>query len=148
MPRIEIQNQNYFYDEAGIIGFDEGLIGLPGLRRATLVEFSDCAPFLWLASLEDAKTRFVVVEPKRIFNDYAVQTPANVVAKLDLSDAPPLVLTIVKISSDWTKTTVNLRAPLFVNRETGRGAQIVLTNTNLRLDQPLPLAASAAANER
>jgi len=51
-----------------------------------------------------------------------------------------LSLVIVKISSDWQKTTVNLRAPILINAESKRGVQMVLSESPYGLSENLPQA--------
>lgn len=130
MTMIKIQGKEYFYNEGEIINFSEGLIGFPEMRRALLIPLSEYAPFCWLASLDDEKSQFIVVNPNRIFADYQTE--------LEAEDAKLQTLAIVKISSDWRKTTVNLRAPIFVNAETRRGAQLILDNSKYEHAQTLP----------
>ncbi|MCD9184966.1 MAG: flagellar assembly protein FliW [Pyrinomonadaceae bacterium] len=128
MPKVTIFGKEYSYDESEVVSFSEGLIGLPEMRRAALIPLADYEPFFWLASLDDEKNRFVVVEPQRIFSDYQPEIP----------NSPTMILTIVKISSEWEKTTVNLRAPIFIDEETKRGAQFVLTDSNYELAEAIP----------
>jgi len=129
---IKIQDHEYCYDESEVIDFAEGLIGLPEMRRAVVVPMDEFAPFCWLASVEDEKPRFVVVNPHEVFSGYE---PFNVSA----SDSVNVrTLVIVKISSDWQKTTINLRAPIFINAETNRGAQLVLTESKYLFAEALP----------
>lgn len=138
MPTITVQETKYFYDAPDVIAFDEGLIGLPTLRRAVLLRLTDFEPFCWLVALDNPDKRFLVINPTEIFSNYEPSAPSEVAPRLALNSQPPEVLAIVKISSDWTKTTVNLRAPIFINRATKNAAQAVLRNTNYRLDETLP----------
>lgn len=128
---INIQGTNYTYEEVEILNFSEGLIGFPEMRRAVLIPLDEYAPFCWLASIDDEKNRFIVVNPQQIFSDY--QPELENVGEIDLQ-----TLAIVKISSDWQKTTVNLRAPIFVNAETRRAAQIILDKTDFKHAETLP----------
>lgn len=131
MPKVTIFGKEYSYNEAEVVSFGEGLIGLPEMRRAALIPLADYEPFFWLASLDDEKNRFIVVEPQRIFSDYQPEIPNQPIS-------PATILTIVKISSEWEKTTVNLRAPIFIDDETKRGAQFVLTDSNYELAEAIP----------
>lgn len=124
---IKINSKEYAYDEQAIINFSEGLIGFPEMRRAALIPLEKFAPFCWLASLDDEKSRFIVVNPREIYNDFETSENADLNA-----------LAIVKISSDWEKTTVNLRAPIFFDQETKRAAQVVLSESNYQLAESLP----------
>lgn len=144
MPTICIQGTELAYDEADIITFDEGLIGLPHLRRMVLVRQSNIAPFLWLASLDDPQAAFLVVNPGALFPTYQPPLSAEITQRLGLNEGEtPVALSIVLIAPDWTQSTINLRAPIFVCARTMRSAQIVLTDTAYKLDEPLPLAKAA-----
>lgn len=132
MPTIAIQGKEYSYDESEIVDFAEGLIGLPEMRHAVVIPMPEFEPFCWLASIESEKNRFVVINPHEIFADYS----PSVLEELDKSRMKTLV--IVCVSSDWQKTTVNLRAPVFINAETRRGAQIILTESSYRFAESLP----------
>ncbi len=120
------------YNENEIIDFAEGLIGLPELRRAVLIPLPEYAPFCWLTSVDDEKKRFIVVNPNEIYADYNPSVP-NELRDIDLK-----TLAIVKISSDWRKTTINLRAPIFINASTKRGTQRVLSDSSYQLAETLP----------
>lgn len=132
MPSIFIKGKEYTYSEEAIINFSEGLIGIPQIRQAVLIPLPDCEPFCWLAAMNDEKYRFVVVNPHEIFPDY---NPSEFVI---LNEYETKVLVIVKISSDWQKTTVNLRAPILINSESNRGVQMVLTDSHYQLAETLP----------
>lgn len=129
---ITINEQEYHYDENQILNFAEGLIGLPEMRRAVLIPMEDFAPFSWLASVENERPHFVVVDPNEIFLNYQTAAP-------DVTDHPNIrTLAIVKISSDWKKTTVNLQAPIFIDPETNDGAQMVLIDNKYGFEESIP----------
>jgi flagellar assembly factor FliW len=102
------------------------------MRRAVLIPMNEYLPFCWLASLDDEKNRFVVINPHEVFTDYSPNIPS------ELSENQLQTLAIVKISSDWEKTTINLRAPIFINIETRKGAQVVLSESKYDLAETLP----------
>jgi flagellar assembly factor FliW len=141
MPTIRIQGTDLPYDESDIFTFKEGLIGLPHLRRMVLVRQLDIFPFLWLASLDDSEIAFLVIDARTLYPDYRPAIADDVRARISLdSEATPLALAIVTIAQDWTRSTVNLRAPLFVNTAAMSGAQAALVSTAYKLDEPLPLS--------
>jgi flagellar assembly factor FliW len=144
MPTIRIQGTELSYTEADIITFDEGMIGLPRLRRMVLVSQSDITPFLWLFSLDDPEVVFLVIEPHALFPDYAPRLPASLPSHLGVAeDEAPLVLAIVLIAADWTQSTINLRAPIIVAPGRMRGAQVVLTESAYRVAEPLASESAA-----
>lgn len=128
---ITIRGKEFSYDENDVLNFAEGLIGLPEMRRAVLISMEAFEPFCWLASIDSEKERFVVVDPKMIFAGYDPFDPKNPI------DDKMQTLAIVKVSSDWTKTTVNLRAPLVINTVTNNGAQLILAESNYQLAESL-----------
>ena len=127
---INIQGTTYSYNDNDVINFGEGLIGFPEMRRAVLIPLSEYEPFCWLASLDDEKVRFVVVNPNQIFADYKPD--------FEIAEAETQTLAIVKVSSDWRKTTVNLRAPIFISPQTRSAAQIILSNNDYKYAESLP----------
>lgn len=139
MSMIDINGRNYRYTDADVLNFIEGLIGLPKMRRAALIPLPEYEPFCWLASLGEDKTRFVVVDPRRIFSDYEPE----ILKELEKTGAGAGVekirlFAIVKISSDWRQTTVNLRSPIFFDPATGKAVQTILTESSYKPAESLP----------
>lgn len=131
MPTISIKGKTLSYQEDQVITFAEGLIGIPDMRRAVLLPMDELAPFSWLASVDSEKNRFIVVDPYLIFDGYSAFPKENDPnGKLE-------TLAIVKVSSEWEKTTVNLRAPLVINRETQAGAQLILAETEYQFAEQI-----------
>ena len=144
MPSIRIQNTELQYEETDIINFREGLIGIRHLRRMVLVRQTDIEPFMWLASLDDECFNFLVVDPMLLFPDYQLAVPADVARRIGSNESEiPVVLSIVKIAGEWNKTTVNLRAPLFISASSMNGVQSPLLDSTYALEQPVPLLQAA-----
>lgn len=99
----------------------------PGL--APLVDFGleavDGATGLYtLQSISDPAKKMYVVDAAVYLPDYA---PVFNRASLDsLAAAVPQVLVIATATSDGAAPTVNLLAPIVVNREAGRCTQVIL----------------------
>ncbi len=137
MPKISIRENNYSYAEDDVVNFAEGLVGLPNMRKAVFIALPDYNPFYWLASLSDEETRFIVVNPNEMYTDFSLPKLPEL-ETLSILDQPNSVLSIVKISSDWKKTTVNLRAPILLNWKTKKGVQVILSDNKYQLAEPLP----------
>lgn len=135
MPTFTLHNNSLEYEPSDVINFAEGLIGLPGLRRLALVRQPEIDPFLWLAALDVDGMAFLVVEPRSLFPDYELP---------EYDAQEELLLALVKLEPEWTATTVNLRAPLIINRANKCGRQTVLTETPYKLDEHLPDTCLAA----
>jgi len=145
MPKVQIQSTDIEYAESDVITFDEGLVGLPHLRRLVIVSQPEIHPFLWLASVEEPETAFLVLEPRIQFSDYAPSVPPQVRARLGMAEREePLLLAIARITSDWQCSSLNLRAPLVIAPSVMHGTQVVLTESAYRLEEPLAVLAAAA----
>ena len=141
MPTVKIKNEEISYEEADVITLEEGLIGLSGLRQMVLVGQSTIDPFMWLASVDISGMAFLVIEPALLFTDYENSLPDELKQE---NEEKLLALALVKLESDWEKTTINLRAPILINRKTKRGVQIVLTESDYGLTEYLPSTLLAA----
>jgi flagellar assembly factor FliW len=128
---INIQGTDYRYDSEQVINFKEGLVGFPNLTRAALIPLAEYEPFCWLASIDDDCVRFIVVDPNQIYGNYQPTSEKSEFSKMD-------TLALVKISSDWRKTTVNLRAPIFVDSNTRNATQTILSDTDYQMEEMLP----------
>lgn len=137
MPKIAIKGTSFEYLESTVIQIVEGLIGLPHLKNAVLVDNPAFRPFHWLASIDDETTRFIVVDPEIIFPDFDKDAYLNAAGGLGVLDKDTVVLALVNVSSEWKKTTINLRAPILLNPHTKKAAQLILADGNFKLAESL-----------
>ena len=111
--------------------FDQGLIGCPDWHDITLEE-QEAGPAIQVLRLNsDAGIAFFVTDPFPIMMDYAFEisdSDAKALELLDSSEA--LVLVILTIVNESPTVTANMLGPLVVNIRTGRGQQLVLTNSD------------------
>lgn len=108
-----------------------GLIGLSELKRFELISETESLPFRRLVSVDSPDVEFVVVEPEGIVPDYEVQVADEDAEDLEITAEAgnPQILNILTIRSmDPQKVTANLVAPIIVNRSTGNGKQVLLSN--------------------
>jgi flagellar assembly factor FliW len=127
------------HERAGQIDLDasqllhfSGLPGFPSARNFALAPHEGNSPFTWLACLDQLDLAFVVAEPSKLVPDYAPQLGQR---ELDAVGAEArddiLVLAIVNLGRG--DLTLNLAAPILVNARSRRAAQVVLSDTALRL---------------
>jgi flagellar assembly factor FliW len=141
MPTIDVHGTQLAYDPTEVICFDEGLVGMPNLRKMVLVREEGVEPFLWLAAVDGPPTTFLVADPRDLFSGYVPDVPEDVRCRLGLeSGEAPLVLAVVTVARDGISSTANLRAPVFVAPSAMRGAQAILTSSVFRVDERLPVA--------
>ena len=143
MTIVRIHGAELNCEAPDVIEFEEGLIGMPRLRRMVLVRQQGLEPLLWLVPQDDPEAAFLVIDPRQVFEGYDPPAPRG------WEGERCLVLSTVRVAPDWRATTINLRAPVFVSPSRMRGLQCLLGDGRFRYDEPLPpalLAASAAAN--
>ena len=97
-------------------------------ERYTVVEETEAPPFLRLEAL-DADLAFHVLDPFLLMDDYAPEVSDEDSDTLELNDREELqMLCIVNLNQDAMNATINLVAPIIINRRTGIGKQVILQN--------------------
>ncbi|HYH04136.1 MAG TPA: flagellar assembly protein FliW [Bacillota bacterium] len=120
-----------------IFQFPQGIPGFETEHRFLLIQ-PENSTFSCLQSLEKEAVAFITVSPFLICPDYSFELDEVTVANLELDKLEDaLVLAIVTIPDQNPRdTTLNLKAPIIINRLTHRGSQVVV-NENYPLRAPL-----------
>ena len=106
-------------DQAAILSFPRGLIGLGGSRYALLTTDPE-SPFSWLHSVDDPAVALPVMRPWRFFRDYEVVLDDAEAAALGLSSQSPTdVWVTVRAGERLEDFAANLRAPIVVVPDAG-----------------------------
>ena len=111
--------------EERIFEFTEELAGYPGRKAFALLELEHTAPFLCLQSAEDPAVALAAVDPARIVPDW-VAPVAEAARVLGSAPSDLLFVALVAVAEDVAQTTVDLLAPIAIDRRRGVGRQIVL----------------------
>ena len=91
-----------------------------------------------MQSLEDPSLAVVVIAPTMIQPDYAAEIGGDDAYQLELEDPDDAdIWSIVTIVGDPRLSTVNLLAPVIVNRKRGIGKQVILSDARYSLRHPL-----------
>ena len=121
-----------------VITFLRGLVGMDALRRLVLVDDERIAPCRWLQSLDDPSLAFVVVDPHLVEPDYAAHVPPDDAALLHLEHPEDGELwALVTVQAEAARSTVNLLAPVVINRRARLGMQVILHDSAYSLRQPI-----------
>jgi len=127
--------------EEMVLEFPHGLPGFESQKSFALIEESRYLPFRWLQSLADPHVAFTVISPEAIVGTYDVHVADLDVDCLELEGNDPDVMCILVMPEDLRSATVNLKAPIVVNRPRQRGKQVILT------DERYPLRYRAFSGE-
>lgn len=114
------------YRDDDVITLPDGLLGMPTLQRWLMLEMGDDVPMKWFQSLDRADFGFPVCQPDFYQEGYALDVPSAVQERLGAQSAEDLVtLIITTVHPGGERVTGNLLAPMVIDTETRRGAQLV-----------------------
>lgn len=120
---------NVEVNETDIIDFPEGMPGFSDEKKFVVLfdKTKEDSPFMWLQAVENSDLAFVVVDPFWFKPDYKFNIDAETKKQLEIS-APEdvLVLSVVVVPEDMSRTTANLKAPLLLNHRARKGKQYIL----------------------
>lgn len=120
-------------DPADVYEFRPGLAGFDRLNRYAIIPESD-SPVEWLQSLEEPEVAFATIEPFLFYPEYAFELTDRDCEDLGLrTPQTALVRCLLTLSPVVEQITANLLAPVVMNRETRKGRQIVLPDSNLSM---------------
>lgn len=131
----------YFGDiemgEEKIITFEQGLFGFEEYKKYTIlydVEAGEEHTFSWLQSAECKELALPVVNPLTILDDYNPIINDELLGGIgEITDENLVVLLTMTVPKDLTKMTSNLKAPIIINADTRKGAQIVVENQDYEI---------------
>ncbi|MBN2507459.1 MAG: flagellar assembly protein FliW [Verrucomicrobia bacterium] len=125
----------------GIVELPAGLLGFEAVTRYELLGSPAEAPFLWLQMVGEPGLAFLVIPSPVTLKSYHPEVSAEDAALLGLEQAQDaMVFNIVTLHRDRS-ATVNLKAPIVINRRTLTGKQVVpLNSAEYALQHPLPVA--------
>jgi flagellar assembly factor FliW len=138
MPTLEQEAQPRLYGKNAIIHFEEGLIGFPDCRNFVLIETEEFAPFRLLQSAERPDIGFLVLDPTVVMKNYYDMIPDREWKSLGLYEREGnLAFVICIIGPTPLESTGNFQAPLILNYRKMVGRQIILTDSDFSVRQPL-----------
>ena len=113
-----------------IITMEKGMIGFPNLTHFALIfdeEKKDKKfKIMWLQSMDDGDVAFPVADPIQIKEDYKPLVNEEIIAPLgDMTEENTYILVTVTVPKRVEDFSVNLKAPIVINMDTNKGAQII-----------------------
>ncbi len=115
----------------------DGLPGFADARRFALLRHDRESAFLWLVSLDRPELAFVVTDPCQFFPDYAPRLSRPQLGAVE-AESPEVVELYAIATIREGSTSLNLAAPVLVHAAAGRGAQVILDQSERGTREPLP----------
>lgn len=135
---IEIDNTNIIKITGGILGFEKH-------EDYVLVPFNEDNPLSFLQSVDRSTLAFIVVNPMEFFVDYEPDVPDADLKDIKITNPEQAVLvSLVSIPEKVEDMTVNLIAPIVINKDTKTGKQIVLQDQGFGTKHRLIIEGQAA----
>lgn len=113
-----------------IITMERGMIGFPDLTHFALIfdeEKKDKKfKIMWLQSMDDGDIAFPVADPIQIKEDYKPLVNEEIISPLgEMTEDNTYILVTVTVPKKVEDFSINLKAPIVINMDTNRGAQII-----------------------
>ena len=131
--------------EADVLTFVDGLIGMEECRRWLLLADAQNDALGWLQSLERAEVALAVVSPQRFVPGYQARVARRDIEPLGLVEANDAQVLVIISHTDGC-LALNLKAPLVIHLAGRLGRQIVARDDHAvqhRLTSPAPLRKTA-----
>ncbi len=117
--------------EEKIIDFKEGLPGFPQIHRFTMMEMEDLKPFQYLQAMDDPPIALLIINPFLVDPEYHFDLPPADMEEIQCSDTRDAeVFVVATIPENPEEATLNLMAPIVINRNVRRGKQVILHESN------------------
>ena len=121
-----------------------GLLGFEKMKDYLLIANPAEEPFGWLQVKGDTSLAFVVINPFLIVPDYRPDIPQADVDFLGINDPEDAMLLNIVTVHKQGHATMNLKGPIVINRNTGVGKQVVISNgAEYSVQHPLLVAEEA-----
>ena len=113
-----------------IITMEKGMIGFPELTHFALIfdeEKKDKAfKIMWLQSMDDGNIAFPVIDPVHFIEDYNPSVNEEIIAPLgNIHSENTYLLVTVTVPKQIEDFSVNLKAPIVINTDSNKGAQVI-----------------------
>ncbi|MCG8482294.1 MAG: flagellar assembly protein FliW [Clostridia bacterium] len=125
-------------DQAKIITFPKGILGLETFKAYAVFEMLDNPKFRCLQSIEETQVAFILVNPWDFFKDYDIDISDEELKTIQVKSIEQIVVfNIVTFQENIMESTANLLAPIIINTDTKEAAQIVLREDQYTTKHPI-----------
>ncbi len=117
--------------EEKIITLERGLIGLEQYKNYTILydEEKEDNNISWFQSCDEPSLALPVIKPWLVKDEYNPVVEDELLQSIgELTEENLIILLTMTVPEDVTKMSVNLKAPIIINADTRKGAQIIAEN--------------------
>ena len=118
--------------EEKIITLEKGLMGFDEFKQYTILydcEKEEGTNISWFQSVDEPTLALPVINPLIIKEDYNPVVEDELLQALgDINEENLVILITMTVPEDIKEMSVNLKAPIIINADTRKGAQIIVEN--------------------
>lgn len=121
-------------DEDKILHFEHGIPAFEDEHEFVIIPLEDKSPYMFMQSLQTPELAFLVTIPFLFFPDYEFNLDDAIVEQLSVKEHDDLqIYVIITIPlNNMKKMTVNLLAPIVVNKNNLKARQVVLDRSSYK----------------
>lgn len=120
-----------------IITFEQGLMGFENCKKFTIIYDTSKgkeSSISWLQSMDQPELAFSMISPFYVMKDYNPIVESEWLEPLgEVNEDNLVIFVLMNIKSDVTKLTANMKAPLIINSDTCKGAQLIVENQDYEI---------------
>jgi flagellar assembly factor FliW len=117
--------------EEDVYTFPGGVPGFENANRFALIKQHPDEPFIYLQSTEAPSLSFILADPFVFVPDYDFEIREHLVEELRIDDLSDIaVWSIATVNDTFTEATINLMAPILLNKKHRLGKQAILHDTS------------------
>lgn len=118
--------------EDKIITMERGMFGFEEYKKYTILYDSEKEGrpnVSWFQSVEEPSLAFPVINPLVVKEDYNPVVEDELLKGLgEITEENIVILLLLTVPQDAIQMTANLKAPIIINADTRKGAQVVVEN--------------------
>lgn len=121
-----------------MVTFPKGIPGFEQLKRYVLQQTDPQAPFYFLQAADAEEVEFLLVNPFVFYPDYEFELSDAVQSELSIAREEDVqIFCIVSAGNEMASATLNLMAPIVVNKKSGEAQQVILHQSPYQTKHPL-----------
>ena len=126
-------------DESKLISFPQGIIGFPELKGFLLIHDGDGnGNIKWMQSIQEPAFAMPVVDPLTVIPEYNPDIEDELLKPIgDVTQENMLVIVTITVPKDIEKMSVNLKAPIIINSDTRKAAQLIIDRDKYQVKFPI-----------
>jgi flagellar assembly factor FliW len=110
---------------AGVITFAKGIPGFEGCHSFVLMAAENDFGVQYLRSVDGPAASFLVLDPRTVLNGYRCELSESDRERLEVEAETPLLWLVLVTVEASGAIVANLRAPVVINPDRMRGAQVI-----------------------